>query len=72
MTKFRLTLADVCRDMRKHGVKMTAKTLADGIEAGVFPFGKIISVSDGGIRNILILTKDYEAWADHYLKEETA
>lgn len=72
MTKFRLTLADVCRDMRKHGVKMTAKTLADGIEAGVFPFGKIISVSEGGIRNILILTKDYEAWADHYLKEETA
>lgn len=72
MGKFRLTLEDVCRDMRKHGVKITAKTLADGIEAGVFPFGKIISVSDGGIRNILIMAKDYEAWADHYMKEETA
>jgi hypothetical protein len=72
MSKFRLTLADVCRDMRKRGMSMTATTLADGIEAGVFPFGKVISISDGGIRNILILTKDYEAWADHYLKEETA
>lgn len=69
MGKFRLTLNDVVLDMRERGLKMTKKTLADAIESGYFPFGKVISIGDNGVRNILIMRKDYEDWVDRYLKE---
>jgi hypothetical protein len=52
-------------------MKMGKKTLADAIESGYFPFGKVISTGANGVRNILIMRKDYENWADQYLKEGT-
>lgn len=66
-TKPRMALRDVCADMRLRGMSMSAKSLSDGIYAGAFPFGTILSTSETGVRNILILRKDYEAWADKYL-----
>lgn len=67
MPKPRMALRDVCADMRLRGMSMSQKSLADGIALGAFPFGTVLSVSDTGVRNILILRKDYEAWADEYL-----
>lgn len=69
MGKFKMTLDDVVLDMRDRGMKMGKKTLADAIESGYFPFGKVISTGANGVRNILIMRKDYENWADQYLKE---
>lgn len=63
----RMTLADVCKDMRTRGMKMTNTTLAAAIEQGVFNFGKVISESETGRRNIIIMRKDYESWAKEYL-----
>jgi hypothetical protein len=71
MGKFKMTLDDVVLDMRDRGMKMGKKTLADAIESGYFPFGKVISIGANGVRNILIMRKDYENWADQYLKEGT-
>lgn len=64
MAKARMTLQDVCADLRRRGLGMTQKTLSDCIESGAFPFGRILSVSPNGRRTFLILGKDYEAWAE--------
>lgn len=66
MQKQKMTLRDVCIDLRLRGAGMTQKTVADGIESGSFPFGKVLSVTNGR-RHILILRRDYETWADKYL-----
>ena len=47
------------------------EAMKDAIESGYFPFGKVISIGANGVRNILIMRKDYENWADQYLKEGT-
>lgn len=63
----RMTLEEVCRDMRDHGMSMSIGTLADGIEVGVFPFGTVVSKSETGVRNIIVMRKDYNDWASAYL-----
>lgn len=64
MAKARMTLLDVCNDLRSRGMGLTQKTVSDCIESGAFPFGRILSVSPNGRRTFLILGKDYEAWAE--------
>lgn len=61
-----MTLRDVCADMRARGAGMTQKTVSNAIADGTFPFGKVLSVTNGR-RHILIFRKDYEAWADENL-----
>lgn len=65
--KPRMTLEDVCRDLRKNGFSINNQTLSDGIASGVYPFGDIISVSPTGRRNIQILRSDYESWKANVL-----
>lgn len=67
MAKPRMTIADVCRDMRSRGMGLTHKTVTDGIESGLFPFGRLLATNPSGRRTFLILRKDYEAWADENL-----
>lgn len=68
--KIRLTLEDVRKDMNSKGMRVSNKTIADSIESGIFPFGKILRKSDSGIRTIIIMRKDYEEWIDHYCSGE--
>lgn len=65
--KPRMTLAEVCRDLRKHGFSLSNKSLSDGIVAGVYPFGNVISISSAGRRNFQILRSDYESWKANVL-----
>ena len=68
MDKPRMTLEECCRAMRERGMPMSVKSLSDWIAmCEQHPFGKIISESDNGRRNILILRKDFTAWAQEYL-----
>ena len=62
MPRPKMTLLEVCNDLRSRGAGMTQKTVADGIASGAFPFGKVLSVTNGR-RHLLILRKDYETWA---------
>ena len=66
MQRPKMTLNEVCSDLRRRGAGMTQKTISDGIASGAFPFGKVLSVTNGR-RHILSLRKDYEAWADENL-----
>lgn len=60
----RMTIQDVCRDLRSRGMGLNHKTVTDGIESGLFPFGRLLATNPSGRRTFLILRKDYEAWAD--------
>lgn len=74
MLKSRMTIRQVCIDLRKRGCGMSQKAVSNCIADGTFPFGKVLSVTNGR-RHILILRKDYEAWADENLgtaKEDAA
>lgn len=40
-----MTLGDVCRLFRQHGIPVEASQLADDIEAGIYPFGRLVKKS---------------------------
>ena len=64
----RMTVNEVLNDMRSKGFKMSPKTFNEAIDAGCFPFVNILGVSEAtGRRNVLIMRKDYETWAQEYL-----
>jgi hypothetical protein len=67
MANPRMTLKDVADDMRSRGCGLALHTIADRIEDGTFPFGKITSTGNSGRRTFLIFRKDYESWAAEYL-----
>lgn len=60
----RMTLAEVGNEFRKAGISIDNRRLADGIETGEFPFGKLLNVSTGGRRTFWILRKDVMAYLD--------
>ena len=72
MAKPKMTLNEVCSDMRHWGFGTSQKTLADGIASGIFPFGRVLSVSESGVRHILILRKDYEKWKEEMISGKTS
>lgn len=65
--KPRMTLDDVLRDMRAHGMSMEKRTLAECLRTGIFPFASIICTGPTGRTTFLIMRKDYEKWAEEYL-----
>lgn len=67
----RMTLEEVRRDMCSKGMKVTNTTIADAIEIGAFPFGTVLGKKEGGRRNIMIMRRDYEKWAEEYLSSYT-
>lgn len=67
MASPRLTVGDLLRDMRSRGFNISQKTLYEGVEAGCFPFIKVLGVGKTGRRNLLIMRRDYETWANEYL-----
>lgn len=66
--KPRMTLDDVLQDMRRHGMSMEKGALSECLKKGVFPFATVISTGPTGRTNFLIMRRDYERWAEEYLK----
>lgn len=63
----RMTTDDVLADMRAHGMSISKVALIACIREGIFPFAHIIGNGPTGRANILIMRKDYDAWAEEYL-----
>lgn len=59
----RLTLAETCTQFRKAGISITNDTLADDIEAGKYPFGRLVKKT-GQRRTFEIWAKDVQAFLD--------
>ena len=59
---FRMTVQEVMRDMRNCGERISQETLTNGMAAGVFPFGTMVSEGATGRRTFIILREQYEQW----------
>lgn len=64
MIRPKMSLLDVCKDLRSRGMHVNQKTVSEGITQGAFPFGRILRVSPNGRKTFLILGREYERWAD--------
>lgn len=67
----RLTVNELLSDMRSRDFNISQKTLYEGIDAGCFPFIRVLGVGKTGRRNLLIMRRDYETWANEYLGGNT-
>lgn len=67
MPKPKMTTDEVLKDMRSRNFSISFYTLMGGIENGLFPFIRVLGVGKTGRKNLLILRKDYEQWADEFL-----
>lgn len=57
-----MTVLDVCKLFRSYGIPMEATRLSDDIEAGIYPFGRLVKVSSTGRRTFEIWRCDVEAY----------
>lgn len=57
-----MTLEDVCKLFRSYGIPMEITRLADDIEAGIYPFGRLIKKSPTGRRTFEIWRVDVESF----------
>lgn len=64
----RMTMNEVMSDMRSCGFSISQKTLSDGMVAGVFPFGTLLSTGQTGRRMFMILRRDYETWKNENMR----
>lgn len=64
----RMTMIEVMNDMRDCGFPISQKTLSDGMVAGVFPFGTLLSTGKTGRRTFMILRRDYETWKNENMR----
>lgn len=64
----RMTMNEVMDDMRVCGFPISQKTLSDGMVAGVFPFGTLLSTGQTGRRTFMILRRDYETWKNENMR----
>lgn len=70
MAKFpeRITMMEIMADMRSCGYSISQKRLSDGMAAGVFPFGTLVSTGETGRRTFQILRRDYESWKNENMR----
>lgn len=62
-----MTLKECAVAMRERNIPCTETGIADAIELGIYPFGRIKHVGKTGRRSIEIWRVDFERW----LKERT-
>lgn len=67
MKKPVMTLSEVVQDLRDIGMKTNSAAIADGIEDGLYPFGRILGVGASGRRHIQIFRSDFERWKSEIL-----
>ncbi len=60
-----MTLQEVACAMRNAGIHCSAAGVAEAIEKGIYPFGRVKKVSDRtGYRSFEIFTVDFQRWLD--------
>lgn len=62
-----MTLNECATEMRNHGIRCSEMDVADAIEHGIYPFGRVKRVGNTGRRTFEIWRVDFERW----LKERT-
>ena len=61
-----MTINDVCALFRTYGISIDARRMADSIATGIYPFGRVVRVSESGRRTFEIWRTD----VDRFLKSK--
>lgn len=64
MQKLTMTLLEVYKEMRAHGIHCNTKSISAGIACGAYPFGRVVSEGETGRRTLEIFRVDFEAWLE--------
>lgn len=67
--KLTMTVDEMLRDIRKHGISISQKTFDAYLENGLMPFVKIINTGRTGRRTFFIVRKEYEVWIEGFMAE---
>jgi len=67
-----MTLEDVCKLFRSYGIPMEVRRLADGMENGAYPFGRLIRKSPNGRRTFEIWRCDVEAFIESKMPSQAS
>lgn len=59
-----MTLKECAAAMREAGFRTSETRLADDIERGVKPFGRVVRVGNSGRRTLEIMTVDFRRWLE--------
>lgn len=62
--KLTVPLEETAAILRKAGMRISAAQVANGIECGRYPFGKVISVGPSGRRQTEIFRADLQHWLE--------
>lgn len=57
-----MTLKDCATEMRDCGIRCTEMDIADAIESGIYPFGRVKRRGNTGRRTLEIWRVDFERW----------
>lgn len=65
-----MSLKDCTAAMRRCGIRCSPLRIAEAIELGIYPFGRVVSVGDTGRRTFEIWRVDFEKWLKERTNEE--
>lgn len=65
-----MTLAECTEEMRAKGFRTSPARIRNGLESGLYPFGRIISVGATGRKATEIYRVKFEAWLREMCGEE--
>lgn len=63
-----IRMKEIGADMRAHGVKISQEQLYQMAKERRFPWVADVTVSPHGRAYILVFRRDYEKWAEEYLR----
>lgn len=66
-----LTVFECVEMMRQNGISTSSQRLADEIEAGIVPFGKVLRKGRTGRRTFTIYRVDFLDWLNRVTSQQT-
>lgn len=64
MAKLTMTVREVLYEMRAAGIHCNERIISDGIESGLYPFGRVTNTGETGRRTLQIFRVDFDAWLE--------
>lgn len=67
-----MTVVEVVAELQKVGMKTSSRHVADAIECGAYPFGRMVKKNPSGYRSFEIFRTDFFAWLASKTPKEDA
>lgn len=68
--KLTMTVAEVARELHQFGMRASPTYVANAIESGHFPFGRLVSTGAAGRRTFEIFRVDFQRWLEERIPEQ--